>query len=270
MLKILMILSIASMIVTGVFGWQNRQTFVTERKAKHDLNKRITQLGQKVDDEARETSRQHVILTTTEGERDVAAELLRSAERKLAATQTTLGGLEAEVTTKETQLADLQKKLDEFQAMVANALGTGIKIDDIEPKYKELQKIVDDGKAELKQLGDELNVAKENLANKIKDREGLEGKQQVRKEEFDRNTLSATVTEVSNEWGFVVFNAGKNRRIDGKTDLLVVRSGEGGICRLSVIGEPSETRTTAEIRQETLAPGATVRVGDRVIIGTPR
>ena len=269
MLKILMILSIAAMIVTGVFGWQNRQTFVEERKQKHSLNKQIVQLKETVYDEAKETSRQHVILTTTEEERAVAAELLRSAERELATAQTKLGGIEGEVERKETELANLQKKLDEFQAMVVDALGP-IKIDDIEPKYKELQKIVEDGKAELKQLGDELNVAKENLANKIKDRKGLEVKQDARKKEFARNTLSARVIEVSNEWGFVVFNAGKNKKIDGKTDLLVVRPGMGGICKLSVIGEPNETKTTAEIRQETIAPGVTVRVGDQVIIGTPR
>ena len=269
MLKILMILSIAAMIVTGVFGWQNRQTFVEERKAKHAFNKQITQLKEKVYDDAKETSKQHEFLTTTEGERDVAAELLRSAEREYATAQTKLGGLESEVKTKEEQLAALQKKLDEFQAMVAGALGAGIKIDDIEPKYAELKKIVESGKEELTQLGKELDVAKENLANKIKDREGLEGKQASRREEFKRNTLSATVTEVNNDFGIVVFNAGKKSKIDGSTDLLVVRPGQGGICRLSVV-DGTDSQTTAEIRQETLAPGTLVRVGDRVIIGTPR
>ena len=44
MLKILMVLTMAAIIVSGVFGWKNREEFVNDRLAKQDYKNKIEKL----------------------------------------------------------------------------------------------------------------------------------------------------------------------------------------------------------------------------------
>ena len=82
-----------------------------------------------------------------------------------------------------------------------------------------------------------------------------------------RNSITAVITAVNQEWGFLVIGAGSNSGFTPQTPLLVERDGRTiGRVKPSSI-EP--TQTIAEIDFQSLAPGVRLQAGDRVILATP-
>ena len=75
------------------------------------------------------------------------------------------------------------------------------------------------------------------------------------------------VTAVDQDWGFLVIGAGSNSGFSPQTGLLVTRDGHLiGRVRPSSI-EPNQT--IAEIDFKSIAAGARIMPGDRVMLGKP-
>jgi hypothetical protein len=87
-----------------------------------------------------------------------------------------------------------------------------------------------------------------------------------RKKLFDRNSMTATIVAVNNDWGFVVIDGGEDKGITADTKLLVTR-GQETIGRLSIVGVDGN-KTVANIDQKSIRPGVAVAPGDRVILET--
>ena len=92
----------------------------------------------------------------------------------------------------------------------------------------------------------------------------------LKKEHGDKtsgNAKESVITAVEADWGFVVIGAGSNVGFTPQTKLLVKRDGVliGRINPTSI--EPSQT--IAEIETSSLAPGASIQPGDRVILAVP-
>ena len=86
----------------------------------------------------------------------------------------------------------------------------------------------------------------------------------ARKKAFDRNSLTAHVVAVNNDWGFVIIDAGEKEGITPDTKLLVTR-GTATVGKLSIL-TVAGGRTVANILGDTLAPGMAPAPGDKVIL----
>jgi len=95
----------------------------------------------------------------------------------------------------------------------------------------------------------------------------LSSRKSKRDKKIGDNAKEAVITAVDGEWGFVVIGAGSNVGFTPQTKLLVKRNGVliGRISPTSI--EP--TQTIAEIDRDSLAPGASLQTGDRVILAVP-
>jgi hypothetical protein len=96
--------------------------------------------------------------------------------------------------------------------------------------------------------------------------ESVMEKIESRKKLFDRNSMTATIVAVNNDWGFVVIDGGEDKGITADTKLLVTR-GQETIGRLSIVGVDGN-KTVANIDQKSIRPGVAVAPGDRVILET--
>jgi hypothetical protein len=110
-------------------------------------------------------------------------------------------------------------------------------------------------------------AAKEKEVKKAGDELGdIQKRIEERKKFYDRNSLTATIVAVNNDWGFVVIDAGKNREITLDTRLLITR-GKDTIGKLNIVSVEGN-RTVANIDQKSLLRGFTVAPGDRVVLET--
>ena len=96
---------------------------------------------------------------------------------------------------------------------------------------------------------------------------GVTERDAARNSRMRRNAMESVVTAVNEDWGFVVIGAGSNTGFTPQTKLLVKRDG-----RLIAEVQPSSiepSQTIAEIDKDSVAPGARIQPGDRVILSTP-
>jgi len=84
-----------------------------------------------------------------------------------------------------------------------------------------------------------------------------------RRQGIVRNTNESTITAVNPDWGFVVVGAGRTQGMSADQPLLVKR-GNTYIARLAIVSL-EDNQLIADIVPDSLAPGARVLPGDRVI-----
>lgn len=141
-------------------------------------------------------------------------------------------------------------------------------IEDIPTKVEDLQKSLIDKEAEL----DDVSLINEKLSEKItKDTESKNSANERLskiKSNISSNAMTATVTSVNTEWGFVVVNRGAaNSPITEETELLVQRSGRY-VGKLKVATLESN-QAICDIDLKNFKGGSLPRPGDRVILRDP-
>ncbi len=142
-------------------------------------------------------------------------------------------------------------------------------LDEIPAKIENLKKLLKDKEVEL----DEVNLLNEKLAEKIT--RDTESKNSANKRlsniksNISGNAMTATVTSVNTEWGFVVVNKGAtNSPITENTELLVQRSGRYvGKLKVATL-EPNQA--ICDIDLNNFRGGSLPRPGDRVILRAPK
>lgn len=258
MTKTLFLLSAVVMALACFFSWQNRQTFVEARKARQETDANIKKELASATAAANETGSVKAEVTAIAGE-------LEAEKTRLEQGQIKLRNAKSEGDRATTDLAAAKKELDDIKAkfekmpegVTMETIGESINkqkttIAENENKAKEIQESVAAKEKELKKASDDLN----DIQRRVEDR----------KKYYERNSFSATIVAVNNEWGFVVIDAGKTREITPDTRLLVAR-GRDTIAKLNIISVQN-TRTVASIDRKSVRPGISVAPGDRVILET--
>ncbi len=162
-----------------------------------------------------------------------------------------LAGLKNEIASLEQEKADFQTDipdLNEVDRLVKNLKEAKVELANLEGSVAELE--ADTGKlsAEIDQQVDA--VSKNNQW--IKNHTEFKSQEQ----------LSATITAVYNDWGFVILSGGDAQGVTPRSTLIVKR-GEEVIGELQVKTTTSKA-ATAEIMYSTLKEGESVQVGDSV------
>lgn len=212
---------------------------------------------------------------------------LRKANEELAVSQKSREELVAAITL-------LKSTADAVKGDAAELDGT---LKDQEEEFAQFDKTAEEVSAILKGLGEDITI--ENLANEIEQLESGGKAQQEKLEELQtlvasaekslttkrdeidrlmrrdvqrnarigRNSMEAVITAVNQDWGFVVIGAGSNSGFSPQTPMLVQRDGRM-VARINPSAiEP--TQTIAEIDYKSMAVGARIQPGDRVILAKP-
>lgn len=173
--------------------------------------------------------------------------------------------LDNELATQESDLAELDKTMEEIKATFVD-MGD-VTIDNIGEKVAEIEETLKVKRAEAEELDTLIEGAKTNLATKQEEVQRLVERKEDRNARIGRNAMEARVTAVNQDWGFLVIGAGSNSGFTPQTALLVKRDGRLiGRVNPSAI-EPNQT--IAEIDMKSLSSGVRIQPGDRVILAKP-
>jgi DNA repair exonuclease SbcCD ATPase subunit len=174
---------------------------------------------------------------------------------------TELASVKNKITTQENQIKEFSELFDRVQDAFK---GENVELDEISSFINKLDK-------ELKKLeteSEEITLAveetqKEMDTNKVK-LAGLQKRENDRIKSISQNSISSRITAVDRNWGFVIIKPHTNAVINSDSQLIIVR-GAQHIGKLN-IDAVEANRVIADIDIESLVSGASVRVGDQVIL----
>ncbi len=216
----------------------------------------------------------------TEKDATVEHSKLKKAQDEQEETEQAIAGLKATFSEHKRTMADLEATLssqttefDQLNAAVAKVgeilkgLGADVTLENLPEKVKEIE----DTKVAQEKKSEELSLLVAEATKKRDSQKAEEARLADAKAKRDtrirRNGMEAIITQVNQEWGFVLVGAGSNTGFTPQTKLLVERDGRmiGKIQPTSI--EP--TQTIADIDFDSLAPGVRLQPGDRVILSQP-
>jgi hypothetical protein len=143
-----------------------------------------------------------------------------------------------------------------------------VTIEELPSKIAEIRANKKDLTDRLSELESLVEGAGTNLAKNQDEMKRFADRKATRDSRIRRNTMEATITGVSHDWGFVIVGAGSSSGFTPQTTVLVKRDGRV-IARLKPTSiEPNQT--IFEIERDTLLPGVRLRPGDRVFLSQPR
>ncbi len=175
------------------------------------------------------------------------------AEADLVKSQTEKSDLQSKLQANETQIAELQKKIEELSRTPANP-NPGA------PSATELQAQLEDARKQL----DGAEREKILLGEKFQSTEAVRGPEMaIKRESSFRGSIRGTVLAVNMAYNFVVLNLGNRNGVEANAEMLVLRGGSViGKIRISSV-EPATA--IGDVLGGSLARGVQVQPGDTVI-----
>jgi CII-binding regulator of phage lambda lysogenization HflD len=236
----------------GFLSFQNKQTYESEIAARKNAEANVEK---------------------TQGILENTKEELNTTENAVVQVEQELEKAKAELTTISVAISEEEQKENKFNdgleqiiGEIASAQDLIDQIGDIEAIEKELTK----KETDLQQVNQSLVSAKNSLSIAEDRRKQLQSRidsaLEVERERLSgkiRGNLSASVSGVYDNWGFVVINAGDRQGVVPKAQLDVLRRGTQ-ICQVQVTNvEPGIS--VASIVPGTLPEGQSVQPGDIVV-----
>jgi small-conductance mechanosensitive channel len=174
------------------------------------------------------------------------------AEADLVKTQTEKSDLLAKLQANETQIAELQKRVEELTKTPVNP-NPGA------PSATELQAQLEDARKQLESAEREKTLLSEKFQNNVA--RGPEVA--MKREPAFRGSIRGTVLAFNPAYNFVVLNLGTRNGVEANAEMLVLRDGSIiGKIRISSV-EPATA--IGDIMSSSLARGVQVQPGDTVI-----
>ncbi|MCW1922773.1 hypothetical protein OKA05_09440 [Luteolibacter arcticus] len=264
MKAIFYVLALLVTIGAAYFSYDSLGKFKAQQEQKLatiDANKAKTKEG---DDKNDELTKELAALDEANKKKDeleASIDTLKSKERTLVSDTK-----KVEATLEEQKVKFAQ--LEEIRAKAMETLkGVDVSLEDLPA---EVVKMEEDKKAKTKALAEVqalVEAAQKNVEANQAEIARLGDRDASRNSRMRRNAMESVVTAVNEDWGFVIIGAGSNTGFTPQTKLLVKRDG-----RLIAEVQPSAiepSQTIAEIDRETVAAGARIQPGDRVILANP-
>ncbi len=253
--KPLLAISVSLLLISAVFGVLNGG------KAKALRNEVATARSQR---ETAERQRQSAEKNIKDREGKVANEVTKiaenesriaSAEAELVKTQTQKSDLQGKLQANESQIAELQKHIEEMTKTSSNP-NPGA------PSVAELQAQLDDARKQLESAEHEKTFIAEKLGPTREPSRGPEVTVQRHEPSF-HPSIRGTVLAVNQAYNFVVLNLGNRQGLEPNAEMLVLRDTTIiGKIRISSV-EPATS--IGDILGNSLARGVQVQPGDTVI-----
>lgn len=176
-------------------------------------------------------------------------------EAEFTKAQSEKSDLEAKLRTNETQIAQLQKRIDEAEGK-PDASGVPAATTELRAQLEEAMTQLKAAEREKTLLSDKITAAEERSAR-------LEKEANRRPAAGGNPGIRGTVLAVNRVYNFVVLNLGGRQGVEPNSEMLVLRGGSFiGKIRISSV-EPATA--IGDIITSTLARGVQVQPGDTVI-----
>jgi len=253
--KPLLAISVSLLLISAVFGALNGSKAkalhneVTTAKSQRESAERQRQTLEK-NIKNRETKVANEVAKIAENESRIA-----SAEAELVKTQTQKSDLQGKLQANESQIAELQKHMQEMTQTAANP-NPGA------PSLAELQAQLDDARKQLEGAEREKTFISEKMGPTRQQSRGPEVMVH-RREPSVHPSIRGTVMAVNQAYNFVVLNLGNRQGLEPNAEMLVLRDTTIiGKIRISSV-EPATA--IGDILGNSLARGVQVQPGDTVI-----
>lgn len=258
MTKVLFLLSAVVMAVASFFSWQNRNTFVDYRVKRKavvaDINKEFAVLQNATND-----------VVALKGNLAAMATEFEAENTRLETAKVKLRNVTADAERTTEDLNRTNKEFADIKGKVKK-LPEGVTLENISQNINKLKTTIAENENKAKQA-EEATAAKVKELKAISDTlADVQKRIEDRRKLYDRNSMTATIIAVNNDWGFVVIDGGQNKGITSDTRLLVTRGAET-IGKLNIVSVEGN-RTVANIVQKSVRNGLAVAPGDRVILET--
>jgi hypothetical protein len=260
---------ILALLVTGgaaYFSYDNLTKFEKQKTEKLDAISANKVMSEKGNDKQADLDKEKAALEVAEKDKADAEASIENLVAKEKTLRRDLGELEGTLEEQNAKFADLKKIQDQVISTLKEA-GDDVTLDNLAEKVKEVE---DDKKAKADKLGELeslVGAAEKNVESNQAEIGRLADRSASRDARIRLNAMESVVSAVNDDWGFVIIGAGSNTGFSPQTKLLVKRDG-----RLIAEVKPSSiepSQTIAEIDPETVAPGARIQPGDRVILANP-
>lgn len=250
-------------LVGAYFAYSNSQKFEAETAEIQKLDKQKKNIIKSLTKKEKELKAQDDDIQQTEAALAEATATLDSGKSKEANLKRTLAGYEAELLETQEELDTVSEVKDQIEAALASVSVSDIseipdKIKSIKVEAQETTDEIDNNELIIEKLKTKISSEKESLANTNKRLVKI-------KSNISGNGVSATVTSVSSQWGFVVINKGaSNSPITEGTELLVERSGRYiGKMKVATL---ENAQSICDLDINGFRNGVLPRPGDRVIL----
>lgn len=174
--------------------------------------------------------------------------------------------LDIRIAEQDKEFEQLNEAIEEVR-LILSGLGEDVNIDNIGTKVTEIQEDIVEKKKKLEELNTLVDGAEKRLSTSKDEVARLVDRKNARSERIKRNAMTARVTAVNQDWGFLVIGAGANSGFTPQTALLIKRDGKliGRVTPSAI----EKTQTIADIDLDSLAPGVRIQRGDTVILAKP-
>lgn len=256
MTKVLFILSAVVMVVATFFAYQNGRAFSSVRDEKAQNHRTIKKELGGLNSAVAEVGKFNGDISRVQGEVDVEAEKLKAQKLKFSQADSESKRVQGDLDSK-------NKKLEELKAELAK-LPEGVKPETLVEDLNKIKQNIAEVQAQAEAKRKEVETEGKKVAEAQKVLDDIVRKIEDRKKAFERNSMTATIVAVNNDWGFVVIDAGQKEGITPDTKLLVTR-GTQTVGKLSILAVEGG-RTVANIIPDSIVQGLSVAPGDRVIL----
>ena len=259
---------VAIIILGGAayFTFDHTNKFVALEKVRLETIATNTQVSASADAKEADLRKAKEELNAAQQTREELSQALESFKATLLQVKNESSDLDTTLKDQDAEFAELNKTLEAVAAALKE-LGEGITLENLPEKIQQLE---DDRKArqqKLEELETLVASAQKSLATKREEIDRLVRRETQRSARIGRNAMEAVVTAVNQDWGFLVIGAGSNSGFAPQTPMLVQRDGRM-VARITPSAiEP--TQTIAEIDFKSMASGARIQPGDRVILAKP-
>lgn len=260
---------VLALLVTGAaayFSYENFSKFEKEKATKEAAIAKNKTISASADKQQVALDEEKVKLDTASKDKADAEASIENLVAKEKTLRRDLGELEGVLEEQKTKFAQLEATRAQLEETLKEA-GEDVTLDNLPDKIAAMEA---DKLAKTKKLG-ELETLVEAAKRAVETNQGEIGRLADRSASRDKrirgNAMESVVSAVNDDWGFVVIGAGSNTGFTPQTKLLVKRDG-----RLIAEVKPSSieaSQTIAEIDPDTVAPGARIQPGDRVILANP-
>lgn len=266
MKAIFYVLALLVTVGAAYFSYENLNKFEQQKTTKETAISNNKVMSEKGNKQQEQLDAEKVLLETASKDKADAEASIENLVAKEKTLRRDLGELEGTLEEQKAKFAELEKARAELQRILQGA-GENVTEDNLPETVEAMEA---DKVAKTKKLGELeslVEAAKKAVESNQAEIGRLADKSASRDSRIRLNAMESVVSAVNDDWGFVIIGAGSSTGFTPQTKLLVKRDG-----RLIAEVKPSSiepSQTIAEIDLETVAPGARIQPGDRVILANP-
>lgn len=257
--------SLIAILIGAYFSSSLKSKFEAQIEERKTFETRNKQVSANADKEEKEVEEQRESLRAAQAEQAEIAASIESLQADVSTLQREEGQLDPVIARQQEDIKKARETLAEAQQVLrgldvdgaVNPDNVGEAVKKLEDEKKELLTDISDLEAQLEGARNAVAASREEVSRQQKGEV-----ERVRKSR--RNALSARITAVDQNWGFVVVGAGRNSGFTQRDRMIVERDGR----RIAEV-TPSTIEANqliAEIDLDTIAPGVALQPGDRVIL----